>query len=359
MTIFGSLIACDEDCCGEETPACEPVWSDDFNRADSDTVGNGWVEANGDWDIVSNAMQIGGGAGGFGIVRQDTEIFGTGETLEDVRRVSAQFQISTDTSGGQFTMQVESGLAVNFIIIDSNEAELSLIADETVTATVTVSVTTQFTMDLCWLDETGDSARVSLSDGTSDPPHVLEADYTGTPDKIQFTAVFSSSQAVAVDNVIASKTLETDPLCPPCIEPGETGVCGNCEDPDTVPTQLQVDLPDLPAIPSVCQDYFSGSLVLDQYSSCWWRWGDTPVVNFDVWVDVKLLYIEATAKYQLHGSMWSLAHGAPSVLTLLAFFIKEYDDPPDCTAWDSEELLATTDINDCADTSDRMLVTTL
>lgn len=35
-----------------------PVFADDFNRADSDTPGNGWVEYGGDFDIVSNKVSI-------------------------------------------------------------------------------------------------------------------------------------------------------------------------------------------------------------------------------------------------------------------------------------------------------------
>lgn len=46
-------------------------FTDDFNRADSTTVGNGWVEVAEDWSIASNRLAP-GSAGGTGIIRCGT-----------------------------------------------------------------------------------------------------------------------------------------------------------------------------------------------------------------------------------------------------------------------------------------------
>lgn len=46
-------------------------FTDDFNRADSSTVGNGWVEVAEDWSIVSNRLAP-GSSGGTGIIRCGT-----------------------------------------------------------------------------------------------------------------------------------------------------------------------------------------------------------------------------------------------------------------------------------------------
>ena len=47
--MFSPSCQCCEDCI---------LFEDDFNRANSTTVGNGWTEVAGDWEIVSNELQI-------------------------------------------------------------------------------------------------------------------------------------------------------------------------------------------------------------------------------------------------------------------------------------------------------------
>src|SRR4051794_15006576 len=49
--------------CGAGPAAADVILSDNFNRADSDTVGNGWVEVGGgssDVRIISNQLELAG-----------------------------------------------------------------------------------------------------------------------------------------------------------------------------------------------------------------------------------------------------------------------------------------------------------
>jgi hypothetical protein len=47
------------------------TFTDDFNRADSTSLGANWVEVSGDWSIISNQLSS-GSAGGTIILRAAT-----------------------------------------------------------------------------------------------------------------------------------------------------------------------------------------------------------------------------------------------------------------------------------------------
>lgn len=61
------------------------AFSDDFNRADSDTVGNGWIEQTGDWDIVSNTVRRVSGTGVGILFRPVEETFSDGFVQVEIR----------------------------------------------------------------------------------------------------------------------------------------------------------------------------------------------------------------------------------------------------------------------------------
>lgn len=67
-------------------------FSDDFNRADSSSLGAGWVEVSGDWSIVSNQLSP-GAAGGTIILRAATAMAGSDHY--------AQFTIAATAAASQ------------------------------------------------------------------------------------------------------------------------------------------------------------------------------------------------------------------------------------------------------------------
>jgi hypothetical protein len=63
-------------------------FADDFNRADSTTVGNGWVEVSGDWSIASNRLSP-GAAGGTIILRCGTPMASADHAVQATIAVAA------------------------------------------------------------------------------------------------------------------------------------------------------------------------------------------------------------------------------------------------------------------------------
>lgn len=250
---------------------------DDFNRADSDTVGNGWTEVTGDWDIISSEMVVKGAVTRGVVTHSTTFTDGKGSITVTIVANSA---MSAQVLGGYTD-------ANNYIIgrwaFLAGEGRMQLVervgGTETVLAGTTIvpgeGIGVEATVRLCWdgiaatVEHLGSSERLTAA--------------TTLTGQAGVGVAFLASSAVELDvrNVVLANIGATNDDCEPC-----GSRCETCDPVYTggfdvdisgfLATGACADCPDLDGLYSL-----EGPPTISELGRCRWELSFTAVCGID------------------------------------------------------------------------------
>lgn len=339
-------------CCISTPPSCR-LWHDTFQRPDSDTIGNGWVEDIGDWDIDGLALVLDGPQTVLRTLRQNDAVFGAGETLENCRSISATFKLSAASDAVTILLFMDNDdLFAAVSAPSSTELTLTLGAgtgNTSVTFDVGDSLDAEFTVNLCYNEAEGMAvARLQAQ--------ALTLPWGGTPTAITVGGSVTSGQRLTITEVSAAKTAETDATCPECpvvTIPEDPEECANCLD-GVAPLQVAVTLPAVSVGAGnevyglLCDscDVLGGTYVLNRcygtnplVTQCaWCLWFETPEANLYCKEWIIYFVIEEAPGSGHDYRMFILAGGSSPYVSGYAGIVweKYYDGELDCLDFDED-----------------------
>jgi hypothetical protein len=253
-------------CCCE--PGCE-FFSDDFTRADSDTIGNGWTEEAGDGDIVGNKLST---ASSNAVFVQDAE------HPDGAPNVKVSMTVNIATSGDTARIYLDRVDANNYWFAEVKAGSGAYIRIYQVsgggspTQKASRNITQSTSQDFTFCASIQDGVTILASrTNVSTTDSVAFGDEEGPFSSPQIAiGTGSVSGTVVFDDVEISVTSEDCPACQHAVVS-----CGTCID-GNAPRQYEVTFSGLTN--GSCSDcsFLNGTFVLDNDGSgatlCTWRY---------------------------------------------------------------------------------------
>ena len=251
MAMMNNLACCCDDCF---------LFTDAFTRADSDTVGTGWTETSGDFDIVSNKCST----SGTGTLTQNTAPTADGAAPSR----AADFDMSVTVQAGADNVVVKVGMHDLLAVLDFAANTVGFEGPTTICSTdFTLGASTAYVVRVIWKDPHGCilingvcvySQEIEDTELVAASP-TLRVTTNPTPTAVTFDDYSIEVHSVNQDCIVDCESVEC----------GEQQ-CGDCQD-NTEPYEYQVVIAGIVdgglCTANTCLLY-NGTYILEQ---CWCR----------------------------------------------------------------------------------------